>query len=122
MTFPTTGIATLLARHGRLIRINYNNVNSQYDPATGKVVKDSIPPAVVKGYFYESKKEPQYETQVSVGSRRVVFRPVDTNGMTIRRPSEGDTIEGQRDKVDVLRVEEVVSGDKTLVYICWVKE
>lgn len=122
MAFPTTGISQLLARHGRDIKIIYNNVNNDYDPATGSVSKSKVSPVIVRGYFYDTKKEPIYETQVDEGRRRVVFKATDSNGLLIREPKPGDSIEGQRDKVNILRVEEIVSQMKTLVYICIVKE
>lgn len=122
MAFPTAGILQLLQLHGRLINITYNNINSEYDPATGEVISDTVTPVTVKGYFYDSQKTNEFEAQVSEGRRRVFFRPVDISGVAIRKPEEGDTIEGHRDKVNVVRVDEVLSGEKILAYICRVRE
>lgn len=122
MAFPTTGISQLLARHGRDIRLTYSNVNNEYNPETGEVTTKPVSSVIVRGYFYDTKKEPNYETVVDEGKRRVVFRPIDSNGLTIKEPQPGDSIVGQRDKVHILRVEEIVSQMKTLFYICIVKE
>ena len=122
MAFPTAGIATLLARHGRSLKLTYKGANPVYNPATGTVVTDTVAPVNVKGYFYDSRKEPAFETLVSLGRRRVMFRPYDLQGNPITKPAEGDMIEGQRDKTAIVRVDEVVSGEETLVYICWVRE
>lgn len=122
MAFPTMGISQLLALHGRSINIHYKGVNGQYNPATGDVVSEEIPSVTVRGYFYDSQKVSEFETQISEGRRRVFFRPTDINGEVIRKPSEGDILEGHRDKVSVVRVDEIMSGEQVLVYICRVRE
>ena len=78
--------------------------------------------ATVRGYFYDSRNLSEYSTQIEEGNRRVVLYPYDTSGNALLKPEISDTIEGQRDKVSIWRVEEVMSNEKVLAYICRVKE
>lgn len=122
MTFRMTGTKQLLARHGRNLKLNYNNVSSNYNPATGTVTKVAFPPVFVRGYFYQSKNSVMDETEIDHGDRKVIIYPFSTNGVPIRKPEISDSIEGQRDTVSIEGVHEVTSGEKTLFYICSVKE
>ncbi|MGZ7332411.1 hypothetical protein ACXWSA_09505, partial [Streptococcus pyogenes] len=87
---------------------HYNNVSDTYDPATATVEKFAWAPATVRGYFYDTKEEPSFETQVETGNRRVLLMPTDINGMNIRKPQASDRIEGQREQVSISEVEEII--------------
>lgn len=118
MTFRTTGLLQLLKRHGRNLKLVYDNVNNTYDPATGTIIENNGKPRQIRGHFYEDRNE----NLVEVGNRKVVFLPYDTVGLSIPRPKPGDRVEGQRDGVAIEEVQEIYSGEKLMLYICRVKE
>lgn len=115
-----TGLSQLLKRHGRNVKVTKLQ-NSVYDPTTGTVV-NTTEPFFVRGYFYDSTETNIYDTQVGDGNRRVILYPFGIEGLPIPKPVIGDIIEGQRDKVSVWRVDEIVSNEKVMAYICRVKE
>lgn len=120
MSMRLTGIYTLLKRHGRNLKL-IKKSNSDYDPTTGTVTNNTEP-FFVRGYFYDSKNNNQFDTQVDEGDRRVALYPYGLEGLPTPKPEIGDTVEGQRDKVSIYRVDEVVSNEKVLIYLCRVKE
>lgn len=118
--FRGTDIKKLIDTFGKSVTIRYVS-DSTYNPATGGVSNTNTT-AVVKGYLYDIRKETDYDTLVSLGSRRLAIYPVDVNGNPITIPREGDKIEGHRDTVVVTRVDEVLSQDKVIVYLLRIKE
>ena len=120
MTFRLTGISSLLKRHGRNLKVTKAS-GEVYDPQTSTVTNQSEP-FFVRGYFYDSRELNIYDTQIGEGNRRVVLYPYGLEGLPIPKPEIGDRIEGQRDTVSIWRVEEVMSKEKVLAYICRVKE
>lgn len=122
MAFQMRGILQLLKRHGRDLTITFDSAPSVYNPATSTVVKNNPTPAITRGYFYDNSKSVMDQTSVEEGNRRVLLYPYAADGSLLRKPSPGDKIEGQRDKVVVVRTDEIVSGEKVLLYICRVKE
>lgn len=122
MTFRMKGIYQLLTRHGKTVTIKYESVDTTYNPATGETTTTTVPNTQVKGYFYRTKLMNRQETLIEDGDRRLILYPHDINGVAIRKPKPSDTAIGQNDNVRILSVQEVVSGQKVLFYICAVKE
>lgn len=114
------GIATLLKRHGRNLTLEKKGTPI-YNPSTGTATNNSQN-YTIRGYFYDSRNLAEYATQIEEGNRRVILYPTDTAGLAYPKPEIDDRIVGQRDEVSIWRVEEIMSNEKVLFYICRVKE
>lgn len=117
------GVRSLLESNyhsGGITNVYYRD-NSSEEQTTFKITIEE-PQWQVRGYFYDSKEVNIYDTQVGEGNRRVVFYPIDLSGNPLPKPRIGDKVRGQSDVVSIYRVEEVMSNDKVLVYLCRVNE
>jgi len=117
MPMQTKGILQLLQRHGRNLTITYNG-SGVYNPLTGIVDGPPAATATVRGYFYNSKKGLAEQTLVEEGNRHLILAPTDTLGRPYQKPTISDHIAGQDKPVSIYEVQEVVSGQKMLFYIC----
>ena len=120
MPIRMTGILTLLKRHGRNFTIT-EDFEGTYDPVRGEFTGDNPTPRTVRGYFYDSKEAFIFNTQIQDGKRKLILLPMDTNGNPFI-PEEGSKVSGQRDTVSITTVDEVVSGEQVIFYICKVQE
>lgn len=120
MPIRMTGILTLLKRHGRNFTVTVD-FEGTYDPVTGEFTGGSSPPKTVRGYFYDSKENFVYDTQIQDGKRKLILLPIDTSGNPFT-PEEGSKVSGQRDTVSITTVGEIMSGEQIIFYICKVQE
>ena len=120
MPIRMTGILTLLKRHGRNFTVT-KDFEGTYDPVTGEFTGGSSTPKTVRGYFYDSKEDFIYNTQIQDGKRKLILLPTDTSGNPFV-PEEGAKVSGQRDTVSITTVNEIMSGEQIIFYICKVQE
>ena len=120
MTIRMTGILTLLKRHGRNFTVT-EDFGGTYDPVTGEFTGGSSTPQTVRGYFYDSKENFVYNTQIQDGKRKLILLPRDVSGNPFL-PQEGAKVSGQRDTVSITTVDEIMSGEQIIFYICKVQE
>ena len=120
MTIRMTGILTLLKRHGRNFTVT-EDFEGTYDPVTGEFTGGSSTPQTVRGYFYDSKEDFTYNTQIQDGKRKLILLPRDVSGNPFL-PQEGAKVSGQRDTVSITTVDEIMSGGQIIFYICKVQE
>ena len=120
MPIRMTGILTLLKRHGRNFTVT-EDFEGTYDPVTGEFTGGSSTPQTVRGYFYDSKEDFTYNTQIQDGKRKLILLPRDTSGNPFL-PQEGAKVSGQRDTVSITTVDEIMSGEQIIFYICKVQE
>lgn len=117
--FRQSDIKRLINTFGKQVTIQYKT-NSVYNPATGENTV-SRTPIIVMGYFYDIKEDQDYDTFVQLGNRRLAINPFDITGAAIDKPEVGDIALGHREQTTVTRVDEVISGDQTIVYLLRVK-
>lgn len=117
--FRQSDIKRLINTFGKQVTIQYKS-SSTYNPATGENIVTRTP-ATVMGYFYDIREEQDYDTFTQLGNRRLAINPFDTSGAAIDKPEIGDIATGHRNQVTVTRVDEVISGDQTMVYLLRVK-
>ena len=120
MTIRMTGILTLLKRHGRNFTVT-EDFEGTYDPVTGEFTGGSSTPKTVRGYFYDSKENFVYNTQIQDGKRKLILLPRDVNGDPFV-PVGGAKVSGQRDTVSITTADEIMSGEQIIFYICKVQE
>ena len=120
MTIRMTGILTLLKRHGRNFTVT-EDFGGTYDPVTGEFTGGSSTPKTVRGYFYDSKENFVYNTQIQDGKRKLILLSRDVNGDPFV-PVGGAKVSGQRDTVSIATVDEIMSGEQIIFYICKVQE
>lgn len=120
MPIRMTGILTLLKRHGRNFTIT-KDFEGTYDPVTGEFTGGSSDPVTVRGYFHDSKETLVFNTQIQDGKRKLILLPKDINGNPFH-PEEGAKVSGQRDTVSITTVDEIMSGEQTIFYVCKVQE
>ena len=120
MTIRMTGILTLLKRHGRNFTVT-EDFGGTYDPVTGEFTGGSSTPKTVRGYFYDSKENFVYNTQIQDGKRKLILLPRDGNGDPFV-PVGGAKVSGQRDTVSITTADEIMSGEQIIFYICRVQE
>ena len=120
MTIRMTGILTLLKRHGRNFTVT-EDFGGTYDPVTGEFTGGSSTPRTVRGYFYDSKEDFVYNTQIQDGKRKLILLPRDVNGDPFV-PVGGAKVSGQRDTVSITTADEIMSGEQIIFYICKVQE
>lgn len=116
MPIRMTGILTLLKRHGRNFTVT-EDFEGTYDPVTGEFTGGSSAPKTVRGYFYDSKENFVFDTQIQDGKRKLILLPMDTSGDPFT-PEEGSKVSGQRDIVSITTVDEIMSGEQVIFYIC----
>lgn len=120
MPIRMTGILTLLKRHGRNFTVT-EDFEGTYDPVTGEFTGDGSAPKTVRGYFYDSKENFVFDTQIQDGKRKLILLPIDTSGNPFT-PEEGSKVSGQRDTVSITTVDQIMSGEQIIFYICKVRE
>ena len=100
MPIRMTGILTLLKRHGRNFTVT-EDFEGTYDPVTGEFTGGSSTPKTVRGYFYDSKENFVFNTQIQDGKRKLILLPRDVSGNPFL-PQEGAKVSGQRDTVSII--------------------
>ena len=120
MPIRMTGILTLLKRHGRNFTVT-EDFGGTYDPVTGEFTGGSSTPKTVRGYFYDSKEDFIFNTQIQDGKRKLILLSRDVNGDPFV-PVGGAKVSGQRDAVSITTVDEIMSGEQIIFYICRVQE
>lgn len=120
MTIRMTGILTLLKRHGRNFTVT-EDFGGTYDPVTGEFTGGSSTPKTVRGYFYDSKENFVYNTQIQDGKRKLILLPTDTSGNPFR-PLVGSKVSGSNDTVSITTADQIMSGEQIIFYICKVQE
>ena len=116
------GISRLLQRHGRNILITFEGSQGTYNPATGQIEGGETVNHIVRGYFYDSTKENQYNSQIESNQRRVLLKTRDVDGALIPVPKVGDTVQSGNDPISIYRVDEIADGEQILFYICRLTE
>lgn len=120
MSFDAATLKALIDDHGK--SLTYASKGSPtYDTSTGTVTSSDTS-YTVTGYFYNYNLGDFNGDSVVLGDRRVVIPTVDTSNSSITSPKSGDTFSGQGDKVTVVGVQTILSGDNTMCYICQVRE
>ena len=120
MPIRMTGILTLLKRHGRNFTVT-EDFEGIYDPVTGEFTGGGPTPKIVRGYFYDSKEDFIFNTQIQDGKRKLILLPTDTSGNSFR-PVVGSKVSGSNDTVSITTVDEIMSGEQIIFYICRVQE
>lgn len=120
MPIRMTGILTLLKRHGRNFTVT-EDFEGTYDPVTGEFTGGGPTPKTVRGYFYDSKDNLIYSTQIQDGQRKLLLLPTDTSGNPFR-PLVGSKVSGSNDTVSITTADQIMSGEQILFYICRVQE
>jgi len=114
-------LLTLINRFGRVTTLQKNSY-AAYDPATGSVGTNTSTNYTVKAYFAEYNLSELNNDSIVMGDRKVAFPSVDTSGVTLPEPDTDDIVVGTGDKVKVVSVAKIYSGDTLTCYICQVRE
>lgn len=114
-------LLTLINRYGRVTTLQKNSY-AAYDPATGSVGTNTSTNYTVKAYFSEYDLSELNNDSIVMGDRKVAFPSVDTSGVTLPEPDADDIVVGVGDKVKIVSVSKIYSGDTLTCYICQVRE
>jgi len=118
--FRAVDIQKLIDRFGKIVTLN-SKTNGTYNTTTGAVTRVSTPQSI-KAYFYDIRKENEFDTTAIEGQRRVAIPAKDIAGNPVNYPDVGDTIVGHRKLATVTRVDEVLSGTTTICYLLRVRQ
>lgn len=118
--FRAADIQRLIDRFGKTVTYN-SKTNGTYNTTTGAVTRVTTSQSV-KAYFYDIRKENEFDTSSVEGQRRVAIPAKDVAGNPVNYPDVGDTIVGHRKLATVTRVDEVLSGTTTVCYLLRVKQ
>ena len=110
-------LLTLINRFGRVTTLQKNSY-----AATGSVGTNTSTNYTVKAYFAEYDLSEINNDSVVMGDRKVAFPSVDTSGVTLPEPDADDIVVGVGDKVKIVSVSKIYSGDTLTCYICQVRE
>jgi len=114
-------LLSLVNRYGRVTTLQKNSY-AAYDPATGSVGTNTSANYTVKAYFAEYNLSELNNDSIVMGDRKVAFPSVDTSGVTLPEPDADDIVVGTGDKVKIVSVAKIYSGDTLTCYICQVRE
>lgn len=120
LVFDPFTLRETIREHGKPLTFNSKS-SVAYNPVTGGVAETSVP-ATVLGYFYSYRSEDLDGQNVVFGDRKLALPTTDVLGVNILLPKRGDTFVGEGDKVTVVRVDKVMSGQNAVAYICQVRE
>lgn len=118
--FRPADIQNLIDKFGKTVTLNSKS-NGTYNPSTGAVTRTSTTTSL-KAYFYDIRKENEFDTTSIEGQRRVAIPAKDVNGNPVPYPDVGDTITGHRKLATITRVDEVLSGTVTICYLLRVRQ
>jgi hypothetical protein len=114
-------LLSLINRYGTVTTLQKNSY-AAYDPATGSVGANTSTNYTVKAYFAEYNLSELNNDSIVMGDRKVAFPSVDTSGVTIPEPDADDIVVGVGDKVKIVSVAKIYSGDTLVCYLCQVRE
>jgi len=114
-------LLSLVNRYGTVTTLQKNSY-AAYDPATGSVGTNTSTNYTVKAYFSEYNLSELNNDSIVMGDRKVVFPNVDTSGVVLPEPDPDDIVVGTGDKVKIVSVAKIYSGDTLACYICQVRE
>ena len=114
-------LLSLVNRYGRVTTLQKNSY-AAYDPATGSVGTNTSANYTVKAYFAEYNLSELNNDSIVMGDRKVAFPSVDTSGVTLPEPDADDIVVGTGDKVKIVSVAKIYSGDTLVCYLCQVRE
>lgn len=109
--FRIAEVKRLLKDHGEPVTISTPSAGV-YNAATGKYTAGTATSQTVTGYFYDIKRENDYDTLAQLGDRKLLIAGDITNS-----PKVGDTVSGHRETGVITRVSEIMSGTKVVAYL-----
>ncbi len=117
----SNSLLALINKYGRVTTLQKNSY-AAYDPATGSVGANTSTNYTVKAYFAEYNLSELNNDSIVMGDRKVSFPSVDTSGVVLPEPDPDDIVVGTGDKVKIVSVAKIYSGDTLACYICQVRE
>ena len=121
MALMSANILFLLNRYGTEVTLSKPTYGA-YDPTTGTVVSTTTNTYTVQCYFANYEMSEIGSDSVVLGDRKAYLPATDTSGDALPKPDMEDTISGLGDRVRIVRVQELYSGDQLICYICQVRE
>jgi len=119
-TFRSADLLRLVQQHGKALTLIVKG-SPTYDPSTGTVT-GSETSYTVTGYFYNYNLSEMNGLDIQMGDRRLVLPIRDTSSGLLPEPESGDEVTGDGDKVSVVSVAKIMSGNSPVCYICQVRE
>jgi len=119
--FRSIDIRRLIEEHGKNRTFNSISSVGSYVPGTG-VSGGTSTSYTVKIYPYNYRVEDIDGDSILRGDRKAAMPVIDTSGNTIPEPEPGDTLTGEGDKVTIVSVQQIMSGDEAVCYVLQVRE
>lgn len=119
MSFRSFDLLSLVRDFGSELTLRKVNSGGVYDPTTGEFDTSEDKTYIFVGYMYNYDTGFSGNTDTIVrGMRKCVIPAL---GLEVS-PEDGDTIEGNNDKVRITRVTTQFSGSVAVCHICEVSE
>lgn len=112
---------TLINRRGQQASLQ-KRPDTVYNTTTGTNTNVFTFPYTIMAYFAEFDFGEEINSNVGLGGRQVLIGPLDTSGVAIPEPENGDKISGVGDTVVVQRVQSLYNSGTLVCYICRVSE
>lgn len=119
MTFDTYTLNYLIKQHGRNAQLK-KRVASAYSAATGTVTSSSTS-YKVKVYGYDITNQ-LGDNSIEGGVQMFAISATLINGVATPEPDTDDQLVVGSKTFDIVRVNQIYSGDKVLVYMAQVKD